>query len=87
MFRMDYAAGEYIHAAKKSVANFGRSAFTKVGAVGTGLALLSAKASAEVPTEVTAALTDLKADALTVAGVVLAAVVAVFAFKFIRRGL
>jgi len=36
---------------------------------------------------VTTALTALQADALTVAGFVLAATVAVYAFKFIRKGL
>ena len=51
------------------------------------LASLSFAASAAVPVAVTTALTDLQADALTVAGIVLAAIVAVFAFKFLRRGL
>lgn len=44
-------------------------------------------AMAAVPANVTTALTDLQTDALTVAGVVLAAIVAVYAFKFIRKGL
>lgn len=44
-------------------------------------------AMAEVPAAVTTALTALQADALTVAGIVLAAIVAVYAFKFIRKGL
>jgi hypothetical protein len=44
-------------------------------------------AMAAVPANVTSALADLSADALTVAGVVLAAIIAVFAFKFIRKGL
>ncbi|AVP57872.1 major capsid protein [Pulveribacter suum] len=44
-------------------------------------------AHAEIPAGVTAALDSLSADALTVAGIVLAAVVAVYAFKFIRKGL
>lgn len=44
-------------------------------------------AYAAVPLNVSTALTDLQADALTVAGIVLAAIVAVYAFKFIRKGL
>jgi len=44
-------------------------------------------AMAAVPAAVSTALTDLQADALTVAGIVLAAIVAVYAFKFIRKGL
>lgn len=41
---------------------------------------------AAVPAEVTTALTDMKADALVVAGAVLAAIIAVLAFKFMRKG-
>lgn len=44
-------------------------------------------AMAAVPTDVTTALTDMKADALTVAAVVLVAIIAVAAVKFIRKGL
>lgn len=44
-------------------------------------------AMAAVPTEVSTALTDMKADALTVAGIVLVAIIAVAAIKFIRKGL
>lgn len=48
---------------------------------------LAVAAHAAVPAVVTTALEDLQTDALTVAGVVLAAIVAVYAFKFIRKGL
>jgi hypothetical protein len=44
-------------------------------------------AMAEVPAEVTTAVGSLKSDAVTVATAVLLAVVAVFAIKFIRKGL
>lgn len=44
-------------------------------------------AFAAVPAVVTTALTDLQSDALSVAGIILAAIVAVYAFKFIRKGL
>ncbi len=43
-------------------------------------------AHAEIPTEVTTALSAMKADALTVAGLVLVAIIAVAAFKFMRKG-
>ena len=44
-------------------------------------------AMAAVPADVTTALGDLKTDALAVATAVLLAIVAVYAFKFIRKGL
>lgn len=51
------------------------------------LVLSPLSAFAAVPSDVTTALTDMKADALTVAGVVLVAIIAVAAVKFIRKGL
>ena len=57
-------------------------------AVGTALVGgFLAPVYAAVPADVTTALTDMKSDALTVAGVVLAAVIAVAAFKFMKRGI
>lgn len=56
-------------------------------AIGSAIATLGASSYAAVPAVVTTALEDLSTDALTVAGVVLAAIVAVYAFKFIRKGL
>jgi len=44
-------------------------------------------AQAAVPEGVTTALSALSTDAVTVAGAVLAALVAVYAFKFMRKGL
>lgn len=46
-----------------------------------------AAANAAVPADVTTALSTIQADALTIAGVVLVAIVAVFAYKFLRKGL
>ena len=43
-------------------------------------------AHAAVPADVTAALGDMKTDALVVAGLVLVAFIAVAAFKFMRKG-
>lgn len=51
------------------------------------VAATTGSAMAAVPANVTAALSDLSTDSLTVAGIVLAAIVAVYAFKFIRKGL
>lgn len=61
--------------------------FKKIAAVGTSLAVMSGQALAAVPADVTTALTDAKADGVTVATAVLIAVVAIFAFKLMRRGL
>ena len=44
-------------------------------------------AQAAVPADVTTALTDMKTDALAVATIVLVAIIAVAAVKFIRKGL
>lgn len=44
-------------------------------------------ALAEVPTEVSGALTTAKTDGVSVATLVLLAVIAIFAFKFMRKGL
>jgi len=44
-------------------------------------------AMAAVPADVTTALADMKTDGLVVAGAVLVAVIAIFAIKFIRKGL
>lgn len=61
--------------------------------ISTRLALIPAaalsaagSAFAAVPTEVTTALDTMKADALVVAGLVLVAIIAVAAFKFMRKG-
>lgn len=59
----------------------------RLAAVPAFVASAMGAAHAAVPVNVSTALTDLQADALTVAGIVLAAIVAVYAFKFIRKGL
>jgi hypothetical protein len=57
-------------------------------AVGTALVGgVAAPVLAAVPADVTTAISDMKADALTVAGAVLVAIIAVMAIKFIRRGM
>ena len=55
--------------------------------VSGALLMVGTSAHAAIPAGVQTALDDLGTDALTVAGIVLAAVVGVFAFKFIRKGL
>jgi hypothetical protein len=54
---------------------------------GVGSLVGAGAASAEVPAAVTTALASIQADAITVATVVLVAIVAIFAFKFLRKGL
>lgn len=62
---------------------------TRVNAVktaaATGLMALAVGANAAVPAEVTSALTDAKADALSVGGIVLGIIVSIFALMLIRR--
>lgn len=55
-------------------------------ALGAALVAVGSQVYAAVPADVTTALGDMKADALTVAGLVLVAVIAVVAFKFMRKG-
>ena len=57
-----------------------RAAFATLGA-------LAGSAMAEVPADVTTAVTGIKTDASSVATLVLLAIVAIFAIKFIRKGL
>lgn len=57
----------------------------KIGGVLVSFAPLSAFAA--VPLEVTTALTDAKTDGIAVAGLVLVAVIAMYAFKLMRRGI
>lgn len=60
-----------------------RAVFGSVLAAG----LAANQAFAAVPTEVTTALDEAKADGVTVAGVVLVVIIAIAAFKFIRKAL
>lgn len=57
-----------------------------LSALGLGVASISS-AFAAVPAAVTTAMADMQTDAVTVAGVVLVAIIAVAAIKFIRKGL
>lgn len=59
----------------------------RLALVPAALFAAAGSAFAEVPAEVTTALADMKADGLIVAGAVLVAVIAVAAFKFIRRAI
>ena len=49
--------------------------------------LVVQQAHAELPAGVTTALTDAQTDGVTVAGIVLGVIIAIAAFKFIRRAL
>jgi len=59
---------------------------TRIALIPGAALAAAAPAFAAVPTEVTTALGDMKADAMTVAGLVLVAIIAVAAFKFMRKG-
>lgn len=59
---------------------------TRLALVPAAVLASAGSAFAAVPTEVSTALTDMKADALTVAGLVIVALIAVMAFKFMRKG-
>lgn len=54
-------------------------------ATGGGLMMTGMSAFAAVPAEVTQSLTEAKADALSVGGIVLGIIVAIFAYMLIRR--
>jgi hypothetical protein len=56
--------------------------------ISLGLGLVSipvAQAFAAVPAEVTAAMTEAKTDSLVVAGLALVVIIAIAAFKYMRR--
>lgn len=59
----------------------------KVVAVFSGVLATAGSAFAAVPAEVTTALGDAKADGITIATAVFVAVVAMYAFKLMRKGL
>lgn len=59
---------------------------TRLALIPAATLAATAPVFAAVPTEVTTALADMKADALVVAGLVLVAIIAVAAFKFMRKG-
>lgn len=61
--------------------------FKKIAAVGSVLALSAGQAMAAVPAAVTTSLTDAQADGVAVATAVLVAIVAIYAFKLMRKGL
>lgn len=59
---------------------------TRLALVPAAVLASAGSAFAAVPADVSTALTDMKADALTVAGLVIVALIAVMAFKFMRKG-
>lgn len=60
---------------------------SKAAVVGTALAALSTQAIADVPPEVTTAITGAGVDSKTIASAVLVVIVALFAFKLMRKAL
>lgn len=58
----------------------------KLVAAGATVAALPMAAHAELPTEVSTALTAMGVDGKTAAGIVLVALVGILAIKFVRKG-
>ena len=59
----------------------------KIASVVPMLFLAATQVHAAVPSEVSGALDDAKTDGATIGGIVLAVIVAIAAFKYIRRAL
>lgn len=59
----------------------------QLAAIGAGSLALAQNAMAAVPANISTAITDAGADGATVAGLVLVAVVGIFAFVLMRKGL
>ena len=62
-----------------------KALFARLAALSALSTLAAGSAMAAVPAEVTTALTDMKDDGLTIAGAVLVAIIAIAAFKMIRK--
>lgn len=58
----------------------------KVVAAGSALTLAAGSALAAVPTDVTTAMGDMKTDGIAVATAFLVAIIAIAAFKLMKRG-
>ena len=61
--------------------------FARVSSVVAGSLIVVGTAHAAVPTEVSTAISDMKADGLVVAGAVLVAIIAIAAVKFLRKAM
>lgn len=72
-------------ASKPTLKGFTMQLNKKLAALGATLSIAGGNAFAAVPAEVTASLTEAKADSLVVAGLALVIIIAIAAFKFMRR--
>ncbi|RTA85455.1 hypothetical protein EJ591_22855 [Pseudomonas aeruginosa] len=61
--------------------------FVRGGVVLGSVGLLAGQAMAEVPAAATTALNEAKADGVAIGGTVLGVIIAIAAFKYIRRAL
>ncbi|MEG7353842.1 major capsid protein [Pseudomonas aeruginosa] len=61
--------------------------FVRGGVVLGSVGLLAGQAMAEVPAAATTALTEAKTDGVAIGGTVLGVIIAIAAFKYIRRAL
>ena len=87
MFKAPETYNTYIAPAKQVVSEKLRSMGRKISMIGATTAAMVGSAHAAVPTNVSTAITDAGADAATVGGLVLVAVIGIYAIKFIRRAL
>ncbi len=70
---------KYLNTVRKYGRKVAAGSVIALGAVGTAMA--------EVPADATAALNEAKADGVTIGGIVLGVIIAIAAFKYIRRAL
>lgn len=84
---MSFALKNRLVAARNAAAAAGVTARNTAAAAGSGALMFAGQAYAAVPAEVTTALEDAKTDAMTVGGLVLVVIIAIAAFKFIRRAI
>ena len=68
-------------------AGFGRRSRQLASGVGASVLLIGTQAHAALPAGVETALNDAQVDGVTVAGIVLGVIIAIAAFKYIRRAL
>lgn len=70
----------------KSLRNTARKYGSKAAVVGTSAMIAASQAFAALPTDVTTAIGDAKADGLTVAGGFVSAIIVISALLLARRG-
>lgn len=89
MYRMDFSVGEYLQAAKNTAADLAHSMTAKATVVGVSTLGFMASAHAALDESVTTAFDAVKADAVSLSGIVVPIVVSVLGLvitiKLIKR--